>query len=82
MNVLTFKKPKPLSEHALAELGNIVRRPEPRCGVNPGVARKLVAEGLAEEVMLPSPFKIHKGGNTGHLKATPAGVSRWLEEQA
>jgi hypothetical protein len=72
---------KPLSKHALAELRDIVRAPVPRCGVNPGVARKLEAEGLVEEVQLRSPFKVHKGGNTAHLQATAAGIDRAAPDQ-
>lgn len=80
-NVVEFKKPRPLSRHALAELANIIRKPEPCVGINPGVRHKLTGEGLAEIVELPSPFAAHKGGNCQHLKATKAGVARWLEEQ-
>jgi hypothetical protein len=78
---MTKATSKPLSEHALAELGNIIRKPEPAVGINPGVRKKLLTEGLAEVVHLPSPFAVHKGGNTQFLKATPAGVARWLEEE-
>jgi len=81
MNVVPFKKTKPLSAHALAELGHIIKSPEPCLGINPGVVQKLTREGLAEIVWLPSPFKTHKGGNIAHLKVTSAGVSRWLKDQ-
>lgn len=64
---------RPLTEHARAELREIIARPVPRVSINPGVAHKLVSEGLAEEVQLPSPFKVHKGGYTAHLQATDAG---------
>lgn len=73
------RDPAPLSDHARAELRDIVRAPVPRCAVNPGVARKLEQEGLVEEVQLLSPFKVHKGRTTGHLRATGAGIAKALE---
>jgi hypothetical protein len=59
-----------LSDHALAELADIRRKPVPSCSVNPGVARRLIADGLVEIVELPSPFKTHKGARIAHLQAT------------
>jgi len=67
---------KPLSEHALAELRDIVAKPVPNCAVNPGVANKLLREGLVEEVQLRSPFATHAGKLIGHLKATATGRAR------
>lgn len=63
-----------LSPHALAELQDMARGgPIPRCAVNPGVARKLENSGLAECVMLPSPFRTHRGGKIQHCQITDAG---------
>lgn len=70
---------KPLSEHALAELRDIVTKPVPSCGVNPGVIAKLLREGLVEVVELPSPFLTHQMAGiktTSHLKATATGRAR------
>lgn len=62
-----------LTPHALAELENVARTPEPTTGINPGVVRKLVSEGLAEIIQAPSPFKIDRGKLRNHLTATAAG---------
>jgi hypothetical protein len=59
---------KPLSPHARRVLANL---PTPTLEINPGVTRKLVAEGLARHVSLPSPYPTHKGGNCDHLEAVP-----------
>lgn len=63
----------PLSAHALEELRYIAREPLPRCSVNPGVVNKLLTEKLVSSVQLPSPFKVHKGGNCEHLEITDLG---------
>ncbi|WP_446807984.1 hypothetical protein ACH50O_11755 [Methylomonas sp. 2BW1-5-20] len=62
-----------LSKHAIAELRHIKEFPVPTCSINPGVASKLIREGLAISVMLKSPFKSHKGGDCPHLQITDAG---------
>ena len=71
---------KPLSAHALAELQNLARAPEPCTGINPGVIRKLTTEGLATIIQAPSPFKIDRGKPRNHLQITGAGRLR-LEGQ-
>lgn len=76
---LNGTKTHPLSAHAIAELRNIARSPEPCCGVNPGVKDRLTREDLVEIVQLLSPFKTHKGRNVAHLRITPAGTARLLE---
>lgn len=76
MKPLNGEKTHPLSAHALAELRNIDRHPVPRCAVNPGVANRLEREYLAKTVMLPSPFKTHKGKSIAHLQITDAGKER------
>ena len=72
---LNGKKTHPLSAHALEELRNIARAPEPKSGVNPGVVDRLTREDLVEVVDLPSPFKAHKGGTCPHLRITDAGIA-------
>lgn len=74
MNPLNGTQTHPLSAHAVAELREIQAEPVPRLGVNPGVANRLLRESLVEEVLLPSPFKAHKGGSCAHLRITEAGV--------
>ena len=64
---------RPLSEHARAELKDIRDKPVPRNGVNPGVAARLERDALVDCVMLPSPFKTHKGALIQHLQITEAG---------
>ena len=66
-------KMHPLSKHALAELKNLSKQPEPTNGINPGVVDRLERGGLAVVVQLPSPFKSHKGRNCAHLQITQAG---------
>jgi hypothetical protein len=73
MKPLHGEKTHPLSAHALAELREMLRAPEPRCGVNPGVADRLLREALVESVDLPSPFPTHKGRRIEHLRITDAG---------
>jgi hypothetical protein len=63
----------PLSEHARAELRALVDAPIPCAGVNPGVANRLLREGLVEIVQLPSPFKTHRGRAIDHLRITDEG---------
>ncbi len=67
---------KPLSAHALEELRHIAQAPLPRSSVNPGVVNKLLSEKLVSSVQLPSPFKVHKGGNCEHLEITDLGKTQ------
>lgn len=62
-----------LSAHAMTELKFIAREPLPRSTVNPGIVNKLLSEKLVNSVQLPSPFKVHKGGNCEHLEITDLG---------
>lgn len=71
---------RPLTAHALGVLQRISREPVQCQEVNAGVSHKLINEKLATVVMLPSPYAIHRGGNIGHLMATPLGVARLHEE--
>jgi hypothetical protein len=73
---LNGTKTHPLTAHALAELLDISAKPVPRQAVSPGVANRLEREDLVAEVMLPSPFKAHKGAEIRHLRITAAGRER------
>lgn len=73
MTPLNGTETHPLSAHALAELRDIARRPQPCNGINPGVINRLLREGLAETVDLRSPFPTHKGSAIPHLRITDAG---------
>lgn len=60
-----------LSSHAAACLKQIVSEgPLPAQQFNPGVIGKLVREGLATCVHLPSPYKTGNGKMIPHLEAT------------
>lgn len=76
---LNGTKIHPLSEHALSVLGSIATDPKPCSQINPGVIRRLLDEGLAETVDLPSPYATHKGRSILHLKATEAGRVRFAK---
>jgi len=73
---LNGTKTHPLSEYAREELRNIATEPVPRQSVNPGVANRLLREGLVSEVQTVSPFKRHKGGSITHLQITADGLAR------
>jgi len=62
-----------LSSHAVTALYAIERRPEPSQRFNPGVKRKLVSEGFATHIMLPSPYIRSRGSKIGHLQITDMG---------
>lgn len=71
---LNGEKTHSLSKHAKAELAAMHSGgPVPRQAVNPGVANRLLREALVEEVMLPSPFRTHRGRPLAHLRITEAG---------
>lgn len=81
MTPLNGTKTHPLSDHAKEELRNLCRAPIPCAGVNPGVINRLMREELAEIVSLPSPFKVHRGGECPHLQITDKG-RRAIEAEA
>lgn len=61
----------PLSPYAAACLKQIVSEgPVPAQQFNPGVIGKLVREGLATCVQMPSPYKTGNGKMIPHLEAT------------
>lgn len=66
----------PLKAAALADLRWLVKGPQPRQEINPGVANHLDREHLVETVMLPSPYKTPKGRDIPHLRITDAGRVR------
>ena len=74
MKPLNGEKTHPLTKHALYELEKIRTRPVTWSEVNPGVANRLLREALVTDIMLPSPFKTHKGRKILDLDNTDAGV--------
>lgn len=76
MESLNGGKTRPLTEHALCVLRDLARRPLPQQEINPGVRDRLFRESLVEDVELPSPYAVHKGGKCTHLKITEAGLTR------
>jgi hypothetical protein len=72
---LNGTKTHPLSDHARVKLQLIADCPIPRQSVNPGVANRLLREGLVISTMLPSPFKTHKGQKIEHLRITEKGLN-------
>ena len=76
---LNGTKTHPLSEHARHMLGVIAKAPIPTQEINPGVVNRLTrgdpTEWLTRVVMLPSPYRIHKGRNIAHLELTDAGLA-------
>lgn len=63
----------PLSELGHNVLKELFVSPTPAQEINPGLARKLVGEGYAERVMLPSPYPTHKGKKIEFLAITMRG---------
>lgn len=76
MTPLNGTKTHPLSKHAIDTLRNLSLAPLPRVGMNPGVVNRLLREALVEEVLLPSPYKLHKGRVITHLRVTDAGKAK------
>lgn len=76
MQPLNGTKTHPLTPASLNALRELAKGPQPRKEFNPGVANRLLREALVESVDLPSPYASHKGRNTEHLRATPAGIER------
>lgn len=75
--------PKQLTPHALDVLRSLAKwGPKPAQEVNAGVADKFRREGLAEEVLLPSPYATHKGKLIGFLQITQAGRDRLAESES
>lgn len=67
MKPLNGEKTHPLSDTAKALLRGLATGPVPRQAVNPGLANRLLREALVVSVMLPSPYKKHKGAAIEHL---------------
>lgn len=70
---LNGTKTHPLSACAKANLQEIADRAVPCSTVNPGVINRFLRDELVEIVLLPSPFKAHRGGTTEHLRITESG---------
>lgn len=73
MQPLNGTKTHSLSAHAMAALRDIASKPLPRQSVNPGVANRLLRDGLVESVQISSPFTTHNGRSIEHLHITDAG---------
>lgn len=73
-------KTRPLSPDAFATLRSLITDgPRPRQTINPGIVHRLFRGVLVSSVMLPSPFKTHKGAEIEHLAITEAGRSAVAE---
>lgn len=70
----TATRQRPLTEHALSVLQGIAKAPLARLLVNPGVSTRLLRDGLVEDVLMPSPFKLDKRHVRSHLRVTNAGM--------
>ena len=70
---LNGTKTHPLTEVAKEALREIARSPVPRTRINPGLVNRLRRGELVESVMLPSPFKTHKGREIEHLAISDKG---------
>lgn len=70
---LNGAKTHPLTAHAIAALVDLSHGPQPRQELNPGVANRLLRGALVETVMLPSPYKVHKGARIEFLRLTKCG---------
>ncbi len=70
---LNGAKTHPLSAHALYVLRHLALRSEPRQELNPGVANRLLREGLVESFQATSPYATHAGKEIEHFRITDAG---------
>jgi len=69
-------KTHPLTEHAKEVLRDLARfGPRPTQEINAGVRDRFRREALTQEVMLPSPYKTHKGRAIPFEQITAAGKS-------
>ncbi len=75
---LNGEKTHPLTDRAKEKLREIQLSPLPEQEINPGVRNRFFRESLVEYVMLPSPYKKHKGANIRFLQITDAGRSALL----
>lgn len=63
-----------LTKHARSVLSDIMRRGAiPTQLINPGVVNRFRRESLTETILMPSPFKTHKGALIKHEQITDAG---------
>jgi hypothetical protein len=76
MKPLNGEKTHPLKPAAIQALKLLHQSgSKPAQEFNPGVCNRLAREGLVRGVMLPSPYKSHKGACITHLEITEDGVS-------
>lgn len=69
-------KTHPLTASTRADLERLNHEgPLPVQVFNPGAVNRLLRGGLVRTVMLPSPYKTHKGRNLAHLTITGEGIS-------
>lgn len=66
------------SDHVWEALEAISFGPVPSQQFNPGVCRKLIAEGLATAVELPTPYKT-RSGMISHMEITEVGKTTLAE---
>lgn len=64
---------KPLSEHAVSLLKEMLVRPVPLNEINAGVSNKFRNEGLARIIEYSSPYAKHRGGTCPHMSITEKG---------
>lgn len=78
---LNGTKTHPLTAHALEVLRFMANNgPQPRNSINAGVVNRFEREELVESVLLPSPYKTHKGSKIEHLQISAAGRARLAQE--
>ena len=72
---------RPLSDYAWRVLAFAAGTPGiVRQEVNPGVAQRLISDGLVTDVQGPSPYRTHKPGTkVSYLSATEAGLNALRE---
>lgn len=61
-------KTHPMSPQALRAQAALKDGPAPKATLNPGIVDRLIREGTAELVWLPSPYKTHKGRSIMHIR--------------
>ena len=68
---------KPLSDYARNALKTLDRDgPMPEFEINNGCVARMMAEGLIERILLPSPYKVDYGASRNHVRITAAGRER------
>lgn len=73
MKPLNGEKTHPLTDHGRRALASLLSAPVVKSMFNPGIVDRLLRGGLAEIVMLPSPFKKDRGRKRQFLQITDEG---------